>query len=73
MIFYDAIVNDGNAINRVRMRVIFVWTAMSCPARVADAYKASEWLTGELGLEVFEFSDCAPQRQETALKRGDAR
>ena len=72
MIFYDAIVNDRDAINRVRMRIIFVWTAVGCPARVADAYRAGEWLSGKLRLEVLEFSDCAPPRQETAFKRGDA-
>jgi hypothetical protein len=71
MIFDDAVVNDRNAINRVRMRVLFVWTAMSCPARVANAYAADERLTGKLALEVLEFPDCAPPRKETAFKRGD--
>ena len=38
MIFYNAVVHDRDAVNRVRMRVDFVWTAMGRPARVADAY-----------------------------------
>ncbi len=46
MIFDDAVVNDRNTINRVWMGVLFVWTAMSCPARVADSYTANERLTG---------------------------
>ena len=65
--------NDRNAINRVRMRVLFVWMAMSCPARVAHAYAADERLTIELALEVLEFPRCAPPRKETAIKRGDTR
>jgi len=71
MIFDDAVMNDRDAINRVRMRVLFVWTAMSCPARVANAYEADERLASKLALEVLEFPDCAPPRKETAFKRGD--
>ena len=71
MIFDDAVVNDRNAINRVRMRVLFVWTAMSCPARVANAYEAAERLTSKLALEVLEFPDCAPPSKEAAFKCGD--
>jgi hypothetical protein len=71
MIFDDAVVNDRNAINRMRMRVLFVWTAMSSPARVANAYEADERLTSKLALEVPELPDCAPPRKETAFKGGD--
>jgi hypothetical protein len=71
MIFDDAVVNDGNAINRVRVCVLFVCATVSCPARVADADAADERLTGEFALEVLEFPDCAPSRKETAFKRGD--
>jgi hypothetical protein len=52
MIFDDAFVNDRNAVNRVRMRVLFVWTAMRCPARVANAYETDERLTSKLAPEV---------------------
>jgi hypothetical protein len=71
MIFDDAVVNDRNALNRVRMRVLFVWTAMSCPARVANAYETDERLTSKLALEFLEFPDCAHPRRESAFKRGD--
>jgi hypothetical protein len=71
MIFDDTVMDDSDAINRMRMRVLFVWTAMSCPARVANAYEAGERLTSELALKVLEFSYCAPPRKEAALKRGD--
>jgi len=71
MIFDDAVMNDRDAINRVRMRVPFVWTAMSCPARVANAYGAHERLTSKFALEVLEFPDCTPPRKDTAFKRGD--
>src|SRR5882672_915079 len=71
MIFDDAVVNDCNAINRVRMRVVFVCTAMRRPARVTDAYPANERLAGQLALEIPEFPDRAPPRKETAFKSGD--
>jgi hypothetical protein len=71
MIFDDAVVDDRNPINRVRMRVVFVRTAMSCPARVANADEAGERLTSKLALEVLEFSYSAPPRKETAFERGD--
>ena len=71
MIFDDAVMNDRDAINRVRMRVLFVWTAMRCPARVADADEAGKRLASKLALEVLEFPDCAPPRKEAAFKRGD--
>jgi hypothetical protein len=71
MIFDDAVMNARDAINRVRMSVLFIWTVMSCPARVANAYEADERLTSKLALEVLEFPDCAPPRKETAFKRGD--
>jgi len=57
MIFDDAVMNDRNTLNRVQMRVLFVWTAMSCPARVANAYAADERLTAKLAFEVLEFPD----------------
>ena len=45
MIFDDAVMNDRNAINRVRMRVLLIWTAMGCPSRVANAYAAGKRFT----------------------------
>jgi hypothetical protein len=70
MIFDDAVVNDRNAINRMWMRIFFVWTTMSRPTRVADSYAANKRLTSELALEILELSDCAPPRKATAIKRG---
>ena len=69
VILDNAVVNDRNAINRVRMRVLFVWAAVSCPAGVTDAYEAGERLAGKLALEVLEFADCASECKETAFKR----
>jgi hypothetical protein len=71
MIFDDAVVDDSNATNRVRMRVPFVCTAMSRPTRVADAYQAGEWLAGEFALKIYEFPDRAPAGKEAAFKCGD--
>jgi hypothetical protein len=73
MIFDDAIVNDRNAINRVWMRVLFVWAAMGSPASVANAYKAGERLAGKPALKILEFPDCASPRKEAAVKCGDTR
>jgi hypothetical protein len=55
----------------VRMRVPFIWTAMRGPARVANAYEASERFASKLNLEVLEFADRAPPRKVTVFKRGD--
>jgi hypothetical protein len=52
MIFDDAVMNDRNAVNRVRMRVLLIWTAMGCPSRVANAYATAERFTGKSILEV---------------------
>ena len=44
------------------------------PAGFSDApvaYEADERLTSKLALEVLEFPDCAPPREETSFKRGD--
>jgi hypothetical protein len=71
MIFDDPVVNDRNSINRVRVRVLFVCTPVSCPSRVADAYAADERLAGKLAFKVFELTDCSPPRKETTFKRGD--
>jgi hypothetical protein len=71
MIFDDAVVNDSNTIDRVRMRVPFIWTAMRGPARVANAYEAGERFAIKLVLKVLEFADCAPPRKVTVFERGD--
>jgi hypothetical protein len=52
MIFDDAVVNDRNAINRVRMRVLFIWTAVGCPSCVANAYATAERFTCKPILEI---------------------
>jgi hypothetical protein len=72
MVFDDAIMNDRNAINCMWMRIFFVWTTMSRPTGVANPYAANKRLTSELALEVLEFSDRAPPRKVTVLKRGYA-
>ena len=72
MIFDDAVVNDRNTINRVRMRVLLVRTAMSGPARMTDAYAATSGSQLSLLSRFSEFSDCSPPRKETAFKSGEA-
>ena len=69
VVFDDSIVNDRNAVDRVGMRVPFVWTAVSCPAGVADAYAAGKRLRTQPFLEVLELSDRAPPRKQAAFKR----
>ena len=71
MIFDDAVMNDRNAINRVRMRVLLIWTAMGCPSRVANAYAAGKRLRTQPFLEVLELSDRAPPPKQAAFKRRD--
>ena len=41
MVFNDTVVNDCDAVNRVRMRVFFARTAVSRPASVARAVQFS--------------------------------
>jgi hypothetical protein len=64
-------VNDRNTIDRVGMRVSFIWTAMRGPARVANAYEARERFASKFVLEVLEFANRASPRKVTAFKRGD--
>jgi hypothetical protein len=71
MVFDDAVMDHSNAIDRVRMGVLLVRAAMSCPARVANSYEAGKRLTSKLALKVLEFSDRAPPGKETALERGN--
>jgi hypothetical protein len=49
----DAIVNDGDVVGGVRMRVVLRRLAMGGPAGVADAAQADQRLCLELGFEVF--------------------
>ena len=72
MILDDAVVNDRNTIDHVRMRVPFIWTVMRGPPRVANADEAGERFATKLVLEVLEFADCAPPRKVTVFKRSDS-
>ena len=68
----DAVVDDGDALGRVRMRVRFRRRAMRRPARVADAGVAGERLGHEPRLEVDELSLGAAAGEAPVLERRDA-
>ncbi len=69
----DAVVDDGDAVGRVRMRVVLVGPAMGRPAGVADADRAGERLAPEPLLEILELAFGAPAREVTFFQGGDAR
>ena len=65
----DAIVDDGDLLGRVRMRVVLGRAAMRRPARVADANMALERMGGELFLEIAQLAAGAHARELAALER----
>ena len=68
----DAVVDDGDALGRVRMGIRFGRRAVRRPARVADAGRAGERLGLQPRLEIDELAAGAPARQLAILERGDA-
>lgn len=68
MIFDDSIVYNSNPIHHVRMRIVLIWTAMRCPARVTDSNPARKRLRGEQIVEVCELSDCTAPGQRAVFE-----
>ena len=68
----DAVMDDGDAVGEMRMRVGLVGHAMRRPARVADADQPAERLAAELALQVDELAFGAPARQFAMLDGRDA-
>ncbi len=68
----DAVMDDGDAVGRLRMRIRFGRSAMRRPARMADAGGAGKRLALEPRLEIDELAFGAAARQVAVLKRSDA-
>jgi hypothetical protein len=72
-VFDDAVMNNGNAIRDVRMRVGLVGAAVSGLAGMPDPNRASKWLTNKQRFEVSELTLGAPSPNMAVDQRGDTR
>jgi hypothetical protein len=68
----DAVVDDRDAVGRVRMSIRFRRRAVRRPAGVANAGRARKRLRREPLLQIDELATCAATFQLSALKRGYA-
>src|SRR5579859_3162946 len=68
----DAVVNDGDVVGGVRMRVALGRLAVGGPARMSDAGMARERLGPQSLLEIFELALGAAALEMVALQRRDA-
>ena len=68
----DAVVNDGDAVGRMRMRIDLVGPAMRRPARMADADRAIQGLPRETLLQVPQLAFGTQTGQMPVLERGEA-
>src|ERR1700751_2073039 len=68
----DAVVDDGNIVGRMRMRVALSRLAMRGPAGMADTDIARERIGAQTRLEVFQFAFGATALQAIAFQRRDA-
>src|SRR5579862_6567049 len=68
----DAVVHDGDAVGRVRMRVALGRAAMRCPAGMANADIAGERLKFEAARERAELAFGAAARKRAVIERSDA-
>ena len=67
----DAVVDDGEALGSMRVRVMFGRSTVSRPARVADADRAGERLAREPGFEIAKLALGTPARKVPGFERGD--
>jgi hypothetical protein len=72
MVLDDPVVNNRNAIDGVRMRVLLIGTAVRCPAGVTDANSPGKGVRCEPALKVDKLADRAAPRQQTAFEGCDA-
>src|SRR5262249_29175836 len=68
----DAVMDDGDAVRRVRVRVLLVGPPMGGPTRVSDAGGAGAGLRGQARLERRELAGGATHRGLAAVDGGDA-
>ena len=68
----DAVVDDGEALRGMWMRVMFGRSAVSGPASVADADRAGEGFAREPGFEIAQLALGTPARKLPGFERGDA-
>src|SRR5215831_21329835 len=69
----DAVVDHGEALGRMRVRVMFGRSAVGRPAGVADADRAGERLAREPCFEIAQLALGTPTRELPAFQRGHAR
>ncbi len=67
----DAVVDHGDVVGRMRMRVALGRLAVGGPARVPDAGMAGQRLGAQSCLEVFQFAFGAATFEMVAFQRGD--
>src|SRR5262249_61494066 len=67
----DAVVDEGEALGGMRVRVMFGRSAMSRPAGVADADRAGERLAREPGFKIAQLALGTPARKVPGFERGD--
>ena len=69
----DAVMDDGEPVGRMRMRVVLGRPTVRRPAGMADADRARERLATELRFQILEFAFGAPRVDcPTLLERRDA-
>ena len=68
----DAVVDDGDLVGRMRVRVVLGRPPMGRPARMADADRAGERLLLQDGAEIAELSFRAAAVDPAILQRRDA-
>ena len=68
----NAIMHDADIRADMRMRVIFAWPSMGCPASVADADPARKRFGGETKLQIIELAARPRPGQPARFQRRDA-
>ena len=68
----DAVVNDRNALGRMRMRIGFGRLAVRGPARVTDTAMTLQRLALQSRFQILQLAFGAAPLQPSALERGDA-
>jgi hypothetical protein len=72
-ILNDAVVNDGNAISGMGVRIVLVWPSVSSPTRVPDPDRSVQRFAFQPTFQIFEFALRTPGRQAPSLQSGHAR
>ncbi len=67
----DAVVNHGDVVGRMRMRVGLIRLAVGGPSRMADAGMTGERFGFQSRFEVFQLAFGATAREAVAFQRGD--